>query len=58
MCKQITSHSFKNMITYKLFIYKSFMDKYLIVCEAMTDVKLDCQYYKTILEAIQLCPNK
>ena len=40
MCKQISSNSSKNEITYKLFTYKSYMCNHLNVCKQMTDVKL------------------
>ena len=40
MCKQISSNSFKNEITYKLFPYKSYMYIHLNVSKQMTDVKL------------------
>ena len=38
--KQISSNSFKNKFTYKLFTYKSYMYSHLNKCEQMTDVKL------------------
>ena len=40
MCKQINSNSFKNVITCKLFTYKSYMYIHLNVCKQITDVKL------------------
>ena len=40
MCRQISSDSFKNEITYQLFIYKSYMYVYLNVFKQMTDVEL------------------
>ena len=39
MCKQISSNSFENEITYKLFDYKSYMCIHLNVYK-MTNVKL------------------
>ena len=39
MCKQISSGSFKNEITYKLFIYKFYMNIHLTVCKQMFDSK-------------------
>ena len=40
MCKEITSYSFKNEFTNKLFPYKSYMYIYLNVFKQITDVKL------------------
>ena len=40
VCKQISSNSFKNESTKKLFTYKSFMNIDLNVCKQITDVKL------------------
>ena len=39
VCKQISFNSFKNEITYNLFIYKSYMYIILNVCKQMTDIK-------------------
>ena len=39
MCKQISSNSFNNEITYKFFSDKSYMYIYWNVCKQMTDVK-------------------
>ena len=39
MCKQVSSNSFKNEMTNKLFPYKSFMYIHLNVCKQMS-VKL------------------
>ena len=39
MCKHISSNSFKNEITNKLIIYKSYMHIHLNVCKQMTDIK-------------------
>ena len=33
MCKEISSNSYKNKITYKLFAYKSYIYNHLIVCK-------------------------
>ena len=40
MCKQISSNSYKNKNTYKLFTYKWYMYKYLTVCKQKIDVKI------------------
>ena len=33
---------FKNKITNKLFIYKSYMYQHLTMCKQMTDARLNC----------------
>ena len=40
LCRQISSNSFKNEITYKLFTYKSVLHIHLNVYKQITDVKL------------------
>ena len=45
--KEISSNSFKNEITNKLFTYKSYMYIHLNVCKQMTDVKLLLLYSRT-----------
>ena len=42
MYQQISSNSFENKITYKLFIYKSYMSNHLTVSKQMIDIKLNC----------------
>ena len=56
VCKQISSNSFKNEITYKLFTYKSYMYIHSNVCKKMSDVGFDVMlmkpFYGAILETI------
>ena len=52
VCKQISYGSFKNKITYKLFIYKGYMNSHLTVCKQITDVKSNCSCYMAIFETI------
>ena len=53
MCKQISSKSFKNEITYKLFTYK-YMYILLNVCKQMTDIKL-LQLHSNIWNHLIMC---
>ena len=48
MCNQISSNSFKNKITNKLFNYKSYMHIHSNVCKQMTGVKLLLLHSNTV----------
>ena len=49
MCKQISSNSFENKITFTLLTHKSYIYDYLTMCIQRT-VKLNCLCYREILE--------
>ena len=54
VCKQISSYSFKNEVTYILVPYQSYMDIHLNVCKQMTDFKL-LLFYRNTWNHLNVC---